>query len=106
MKVRSRRSREQWQELVHQWQSAKMTAIAWCRQNNVPYESFIIWKNRLKSERAQSTTNDQLFVELTDTTSEYSGIELHHLDFKLTIRKHFHQETLLHCLQVLKRLSC
>ena len=106
MKIRSRRSREQWQELVRQWEASKATATAWCKQNDIPYESFIIWKNRLKSERAQPTLGDQPFVELTDTPSASSGIELYHRDLKLIIGKQFHPETLLQCLRVLKRLSC
>jgi hypothetical protein len=103
MKIRTKRSREQWQELVCQWQDTQMTAIAWCRQQDISYESFIIWKNRLKNS-SQPTASKQPFVELIDTTPAHSGIEIHCRDLKLTIRKNFDPEVLLQSLQVLEKV--
>jgi hypothetical protein len=103
MKIRTRRSREQWLELVRQWQAAKMTAIAWCREHNISYESFIIWKNRLKTDHSQSADSQRPFVELVDAALEHSGIEIHHRSLKMTIGKNFDPEVLFRCLQVLEK---
>jgi len=104
MKIKTRRSREQWLELVQQWKETKMTATAWCRNQDISYESFIIWKNRLKSNFATTADSKQPFVELIDASPLHSGIEIHHRSLKLTISKKFDPETLLQCLQILERI--
>jgi len=103
MKIRTRRSREQWLELVQQWKETKMTAIAWCRNQGISYESFIIWKNRLKFN-ATTSDSKQPFVELVDAAPAHSGIEIHHRSLKLTIERNFDPEALLRCLQILERI--
>jgi len=103
MKIRTKRSREQWLELVQQWKSTNMSAKAWCGAHDVSYESFIIWKNRLKIDHSQSADSQQPFVELVDSSLTHSGIEIHHRGLKLTIGKNFDPEVLFRCLQVLEK---
>lgn len=101
MKIRTRRSREQWLELVHQWKESNTTAIAWCREHGISYESFIIWKNRLNTD---ARLTDKPFIELVDVTPISSGIEIHHRNLKFIVRKNFDPESLLQCLQVLEKI--
>jgi hypothetical protein len=98
-----RRTREAWQELVRQWEGSQMTAKAWCLQQEVSYDSFIIWRNLLKS-----TSNPQkaTFVELTEPSLVSSGIEIHSKNLRLFLSKNFDTATLLRCLQALEKLSC
>jgi len=103
MKIRTKRSRQQWLELVQQWQSTNMSAKAWCGAHDVSYESFIIWKNRLKSDLSKTLDHKQPFVELVDA-APHSGIEIHHRSLKLTIERNFDPEALLRCLQILERI--
>lgn len=104
---RKKRTREQWQELVLQWETAQMTAKDWCLQHKVSYESFIIWRKRLKSiPRDKMSAPNASFIELLDDPTTPSGVEIHVHSLRLFLSKDFDSSTLLRCLQVLEKLSC
>lgn len=104
-KTTPRHAREHWQELVQQWEGSQMTAKAWCLQHEVAYVSFISWRKRLKST-LQATQNlaKATFVELIDTSTAPSGIEIHVQNLRLFLSTCFDSTTLLRCLQVLEKL--
>ena len=100
-----RRTKEQWQELVLQWETSHMNAKAWCLEHTVAYESFIIWRKRLKGAlQANSDTPKATFVELSDTSATLSGIKIHCRSLSLSLSKDFDSSTLLRCLQVLEKI--
>lgn len=100
-----RRTKEQWQELVLQWETSHLNAKAWCLEHAVAYESFIIWRKRLKGAlHANSDTPKTTFVELSDASTISSGIEIHCRSLSLSLSKDFDSSTLLRCLQVLEKI--
>ena len=99
-----RRTREQWQELVSQWKTTHMNAKAWCLEHAVAYESFIIWRKRLEGAlQANLREPKTSFVELSDTSTTSSGIEIHYRGLSLRLNKDFDSCSLLRCLQVLEK---
>ena len=98
--IRTKRTREQWLELVEQWQTSNLNAKSWCLENEVSYESFIIWRKRLKVSSPTSNS----FIELKDAHSHTSGVEIQHRRINIVLRKDFDPSTLLRCIQVLEKL--
>jgi hypothetical protein len=104
-KYTQRRSRESWQELIQQWEASQMTAKAWCLQNEVAYDSFIIWRKRLRDALQGTATSPKIpVVELVDASATLSGIEMRINGLRLILCKDFDPSTLLRCLQVLEKL--
>lgn len=104
-KYARRRTREAWQELVQQWETTQMSAKAWCLQHEISYESFIIWRKRLKSALPVAAgSSNTAFVELIDPSTAPSGIEIHVQNLRLSLCTNFDSTTLHRCLQVLEKL--
>jgi len=65
--VGRRRSREQWQELVNQFEQSGLSQRAFCDTNGIKYDRLGFWRRRF---RKLATASD-LFIELPrDITSE------------------------------------
>jgi hypothetical protein len=106
-KVRIRRTQEQWLRLIEEWRTSNMPATAWCHEHNIPYDSFIIWRKRLKGTgQKQSEMQNAPFVELADHTSTLSGIEIRYRSLSVVLSKNFDPSTLIHCLQALGKVPC
>ena len=45
--TRKHRSPQQWQALIQQWQQSELSAMAFCKQNELGYASFCQWRKRL-----------------------------------------------------------
>lgn len=66
--LRIRRSPEQWQAIVDQFEASGLTRRAFCQQAGIAYGTFSRWRGRLMATdvRRQPTTPDaDLFVELS-----------------------------------------
>jgi hypothetical protein len=100
-KTRVRRSREEWFGLVQQWEASGKNASQWCRETEIPYESFILWRKRLKGAVSQIRSS---FVELSEGSVPNSGIEIHFRNLTLSLCKNFDSVALCRCLQVLEKL--
>lgn len=61
---RVRRSHEQWQEIVEQYQSSELSAPKFCAEHGISYASFSKWRHRLSNATEQSSARPA-FVELT-----------------------------------------
>lgn len=97
---------QKWQKLIALFEaSGKETALAWCTEQNVGYNSFVTWRKRLKN--APTPKNDQpipAFVELQDSPRPHSGIEIHHHGLIFTLSKDFDEAALLRCIKVLEQV--
>ena len=49
----TRRTPEQWQALIQQWQDSELSAPQFCQQHDIGYASFCNWRKRL-SDRNRS----------------------------------------------------
>lgn len=72
-----RRSAEQWQALVEQWQQSGQSAKDFCRERQLGYASFCQWRKRLAGPQAASSAGDHseepAFVDLASLASSSAG---------------------------------
>ena len=62
---RKHRSREQWHELVTQWQASGLSAPAFCAKNSVAYSSFSKWRQFFNAQTDQVPEVPPSFVDLS-----------------------------------------
>ncbi len=68
---KTRRTADQWYELISEYQTSGLTQRDYCEQHDVPYSSFTNWFAKFKKDKpALSTqkTQSPLFVEMTTPT--------------------------------------
>ncbi len=80
VKYNTRRSPDQWQELVHSQQQSGLSARAFCEQRELGYASFCNWRKRLsveKNQRDNQSAPDAGFIDLsTLPSSQQSGWQI------------------------------
>lgn len=59
----SRRSLEQWQALIDQWQDSGLSARQFCSEQAVGYASFCAWRRR-RAEISVASEPDARFIDL------------------------------------------
>ena len=72
MSVQKRRTPEQWQQLVEQWQDSGLSATRFCSINEVGYASFCNWRKRLTETALQTgpaATSEPTFIDLNTLQS-------------------------------------
>lgn len=99
---------EKWSILVKQCQASGKTAIVWCQENNISYETFIMRRSQIRKMQKEqdSPLHKSSFVELQEPKTEQSGIEIHIHNRILAVQKNFDASTLLRCIQILESFSC
>ncbi len=70
-----RRTPEQWQALVDQWQSSGQSAARFCDAQAIGYASFCSWRKRLAGDQASPSAEDQdvSFIDLSGLSSSGEG---------------------------------
>lgn len=79
-----RRTPEQWQALIQQWQDSGLSAPQFCQQHHIGYASFCNWRKRLTAQPDHSDQPDDAaqFLDLQSlTASSGSG----HWDIVLSL---------------------
>jgi len=51
MKASIRRTPEQWQRLIGQWEESGLSMVRFCEDRQIGYASFCQWRKRLAEER-------------------------------------------------------
>lgn len=65
-----RRTPDQWQEFVDQWQGSGLTARQFCTEHNLGYASFCKWRQRLtQAEHDPSSSPRADFIDLGTFTA-------------------------------------
>ncbi len=66
----TRRTPEQWQTLIQQWQDSGLSAPQFCLQHNIGYASFCNWRKRLATQANHSDQPDEAvqFLDLQSLT--------------------------------------
>jgi hypothetical protein len=96
----------EWEEKVRQQRESGLSITRWCRQNQIPSNTFRYWKDKL-FPRAQLTRS--CFTELPvsrEIDSRETGISIEYRGVRIHIDKHFDPSTLKSCLSVLKGVPC
>lgn len=72
-----RRSTEQWQSLVDQWQTSGQSAKQFCKDQQLGYASFCQWRKRLSRTEPKTAVNQPLpqpsFIDLASLGSTQPG---------------------------------
>lgn len=69
---RPRRSAQQWQVLLHEWQTSAMSAKQFCSERGIGYASFCQWRKRLSAPDRnieQEQEADPAFIDLATLSS-------------------------------------
>lgn len=59
----SRRSANDWQAIIDQYQASGLKASEFCRQNNIAASNFYLWRKKLLEEPAPEKSNAQSPVD-------------------------------------------
>ena len=59
-----RRTAEQWQTLIDQWQHSGQSMARFCEAHDIGYASFCHWRKRLTEEQAAPTKREVSFIDL------------------------------------------
>ena len=64
-----RRSPDQWQALVNQWQDSGLSMQSFCKKNNLAYQSFCNWKAKLATaSQVDQAEAAPAFIDLSNVT--------------------------------------
>jgi hypothetical protein len=103
------RPNSNWQQKVLEWQASGKSGMAWCKENQVPYTTFMGWKQRFENPHKGPRTNNQsskAFIELKDQPLPDSGIALEYQNIKICLQAGFDPIVLKQCLVCLGGVSC
>jgi len=98
------RRRRDWKEKIENWQSSGKTITAWCKENNIPYNTFQYWRKQLGYTSRKNETIPSPFIELQEESSSRSGVQLYIKGVSLHLSNKFDESTLSRCLRVLRGL--
>ena len=59
----SRRSANDWQAIIDQYQASGLKASEFCRQNNITASNFYVWRKKLLEEATPEKSNAQSPVD-------------------------------------------
>ena len=109
-------SKEYWEAKIRQWLSSGKSAKSWCTENQVVYNTFLGWQNRLKFRNNQKAncplSQNQLnppkahFIELKNQVNTHPGIYLEYANVQIHLSNDFDATTLRKCLDVLQGDLC
>lgn len=94
----------EWQKKIKIWQASGKNANEWCKENNIPIQTFYTWKKRLRLQN-QANLNEQIFIELKDKSNN-NVILLEYKEFKIHLSMNFDVVQLKRCLAALKEAIC
>jgi hypothetical protein len=100
-----------WKQKILEWQASGKKSILWCKENQIPYTTFIGWKQRFENSHKGLRPKVQPpkgFIELKDqpiSNSRCSGITLEYHGFKIKLEAGFNADVLKQCLACLGGVS-
>jgi len=86
-----------WLERIHEQKSSSLSIAVWCKQNQIPYQTFCYWKRRLTKPSITQVS----FIEQQEKDTQ-SGIQLECKGIKVHLEKDFDSSTLSRVLTLLK----
>ncbi len=72
--MKKHRTSEQWQALIDQHHASGLSAVQFCKQQDIGYASFCNWRKRLSDNQIEepSTSNDTGFLDLSSLMNQSS----------------------------------
>jgi hypothetical protein len=102
-----------WQQKVFEWQASGKKSMLWCKENQIPYTTFLGWKRRFGNPHKglqSKVLSPKGFIELKDppvsNSRIFSGITIEYHDIKIRLEAGFNADVLKQCLTCLGGVSC
>lgn len=95
-------NRELWRKDLENWLSSGMTITAWCKENNVSYNTFQYRRKRLGN--SHENRENTRFIELQEESCADSGVRVAIKGISLQLSEQFDETVLLRCLRVIRSL--
>lgn len=90
-----------WQEKMQAQRTSGLSMARWCREQQINYNAFLYWNERLTLEKPQITRES--FQELCEIKTD-PGIAIECRGMKIILSKSFDAAVLVQCLHILKTL--
>jgi hypothetical protein len=97
-----------WQQKILEWQASGKKGLAWCQENQIPYTTFLGWKQRFENSHKRLQSNVQsskAFIELKDqplsNSRICSGVTLECNGIKICLQTGFNPVVLKQCIACL-----
>ena len=94
-----------WKERVLEWQASGKKSLTWCKENQIPYTTFLGWKRRFENPHKRLQPRIQSpkeFVELKDQPVSNpgicSGVALEYNGIKISLNIGFNLDALKQCI--------
>jgi len=102
----TKRTKEEWLSMIEQWRSSGKTIMEWCREHQIPKNSFLYWMPKKQKVIEPVTLAKQSFVELKHDLPIEVPIEVRFQEFNILLSKNFDRDTLIKCLKALRESRC
>jgi hypothetical protein len=73
MMKKTRRTHQQWQQLISDWQHSGQTVAEFCESQHVTPSSFYLWRKRLNSDVAETSLPPWIALSLPTGTDVVNG---------------------------------
>lgn len=93
-----------WRRRIQEWTASGQAGTDWCRENNLSYNQFWYWKERLKGKKRKSRSTKGRFVEIQDKAPSKARIVIEFQGIQISIIGGFDEESLLRCIRLLRKL--
>ena len=97
---------EVWTQRIAEQAASGKNATQWCLDHRLCYKTFINWRIKLKTPSTNHQMKPPRFIELKDSASSKTGIEIYINGFSIVVSKNFDRTTLLHVLALLGKTRC
>jgi hypothetical protein len=90
---------------IEQYQASGLSAMAWCRDNQVNYQVFLYWRKKInhsESNQDKLVPSSAQFVEVLEISKHSTGIEIECQGATLRLSKDFDSTTFQRCIQLLR----
>jgi len=67
--IKTRRTRQQWQTIIEDFEQSGLGIQDYCQQNNVAYSSLAKWRSLLKHQKDDGQPHAISFIELPETST-------------------------------------
>jgi hypothetical protein len=99
----SKRTGQEWLELVKQWEGSGLSRREWCQEQGIPKAKFGYWVAKVK---VPTELKKEYFVELRDSVATTATLEIQYYGASIFLPMDFEAVSLQRCLKVLQEHAC
>ena len=105
------KSKEEWSQLVQEWEQSGLNAYQWCKKQNLSYDAFIRKKRSLRKEKERKESKEKIlskssFVNISkQDPKEETFLKIQFQEFEILVSPNVNQNALEKCLRAFKAIS-